>query len=170
MRPQRHIPRLCHKTALVAVLLIWSSTFGVASPSPQPLSPQAPVDKPVSIGNAEQTRKFEAAIAPYVKQAKATLPQAKTRFLAGLPKGDHFLVTIRMYDAGGQFEQVFVGVTSWEGQTIHGILASDTPIIHRRPSEVVTCKEQDVLDWTISQADGTEEGNFVGKFLDTYKP
>ena len=31
-------------------------------------------------------------------------------------------------------------------------------------------KESDVLDWTISKPDGTEEGNFVGKFLDTYKP
>ena len=28
----------------------------------------------------------------------------------------------------------------------------------------------EVLDWTISKPDGTEEGNFVGKFLDTYRP
>jgi len=30
--------------------------------------------------------------------------------------------------------------------------------------------EADLLDWTISKPDGTEEGNFVGKFLDTYQP
>ena len=30
--------------------------------------------------------------------------------------------------------------------------------------------ELEVLDWTVSKPDGTEDGNFVGKFLDTYKP
>lgn len=30
-------------------------------------------------------------------------------------------------------------------------------------------EEKDVLDWTISKPDGTEEGNVIGKFLDTWK-
>jgi hypothetical protein len=79
-------------------------------------------------------------------------------------------VTTRIYDPDGKFEQVFVSVTSWEGETIKGILSSDTLILHRKRGEAVACKERDVLDWTISKADGSEEGNFVGKFLDSYKP
>jgi hypothetical protein len=30
--------------------------------------------------------------------------------------------------------------------------------------------ERDLLDWLITRPDGTEEGNVVGKFLDTYRP
>jgi hypothetical protein len=29
--------------------------------------------------------------------------------------------------------------------------------------------ETEVMDWLISHPDGSEEGNFVGKFLDTYQ-
>jgi len=136
----------------------------------QDLSPNAPADKPVDISKDEGTRLFEQAIAPYVKQARATLPQAKQKFLKGLPQGEAFFVTTRLYGANKTSEQVFVKVTSWNGQTIRGLLASDTPIVHRKSGEVITCKEQDVLDWTISKPDGSEEGNSVGKFLDTYKP
>ncbi len=28
----------------------------------------------------------------------------------------------------------------------------------------------ELLDWTISKPDGSEEGNVVGKFLETYQP
>ena len=28
------------------------------------------------------------------------------------------------------------------------------------------CKEQDIIDWTITDSDGMEEGNFVGRFLE----
>jgi hypothetical protein len=30
--------------------------------------------------------------------------------------------------------------------------------------------ETELLDWLITKPDGTEEGNVVGKFLDTYQP
>lgn len=30
------------------------------------------------------------------------------------------------------------------------------------------CAERDLVDWMISHPDGTEEGNAVRKFLDTY--
>jgi hypothetical protein len=34
----------------------------------------------------------------------------------------------------------------------------------------MTVQEKDVYDWTISRPDGSEDGNYVGKFLDTYHP
>jgi hypothetical protein len=30
--------------------------------------------------------------------------------------------------------------------------------------------EAELLDWLITKPDGSEEGNVVGKFLDTYRP
>jgi hypothetical protein len=30
--------------------------------------------------------------------------------------------------------------------------------------------EAELLDWLITKPDGSEEGNVVGKFLDTYQP
>ena len=156
------------RTKAGALLLSISILVG-ASPCP-PESVQRPADKPVRTASAEDTRKFEEAIAPYVKKAKATLPEAKKKYLKGLPKGDEFFVTTRIYNPDGKYEQVFVSVTSWTGQTIRGVLESDTALIPQKRGDTVVCKERDVLDWTIAKADGTEEGNFVGKFLDNYKP
>ena len=146
---------------MLAVLLFSSSVI-----AQQP----APQDKPV-LTTAEKQKKYEDAIAPYVKQARDTLPGAKAKFLAGLKHGDALFVTIRVYDDPKHFEQVFVQVTGWEGDTIKGLLASDLEVVKtHKKGELVTCKKEDVYDWTISKADGTEEGNFVGKFLETYQP
>jgi uncharacterized protein YegJ (DUF2314 family) len=154
---------------LVGTLLLSISTLIGASLYPQqPV--QRPADKPVPAASSENSRKLDQAIAPYVKKAKATLPQAKEEFLNGLAKGDEFFVTTRIYNPDGKYEQVFLSVTSWTGQTIRGVLATNSSLIPIKRGDAVICKERDVLDWTISKADGTEEGNFVGKFLDNYKP
>lgn len=151
------------------ILLVWLTSLSPALPCPQQV-PQAPADRPVAAGDAEGIQKFEEAIAPYIKKARATLPQAKQRYLKGLPKGEQFLVTIRIYDRNGHFEQVFLRVTSWVEHTITGVLASHVSILDYKVGRAIACKERDVLDWTIRKADGSEEGNFVGKFLDSYKP
>jgi hypothetical protein len=55
--------------------------------------------------------------------------------------------------------------------TIDGVIASDIELVKKHfKGEKYTCKEEDVYDWTISKLDGTEEGNFIGQFLDSYKP
>lgn len=51
------------------------SIFSVPSALAQNNSPQ---DKPVA-SSAEQLKKFEEAIAPYVKKARETLPEAKKK-------------------------------------------------------------------------------------------
>jgi uncharacterized protein YegJ (DUF2314 family) len=154
----------------VPVFALAFAVLVAASARPQELSPTAPADKPAGATGSEQIRKFEEAIKPYVKQARQTLPRAKKKYLKGLGKGEILFVTSRLY-GNGRYEQVFVRVTSWEGETIRGLLASDVSVVpnHKR-GEDVTCKESEVLDWTISKPDGSEEGNFVGKFLDSYKP
>ena len=73
----------------ILAVLLFSSSVMAQQPAPQ--------DKPV-LTAAEKQKKFDDAIAPYVKQARETLPGVKTRFLAGLKHGETFFITIRVYD------------------------------------------------------------------------
>jgi uncharacterized protein YegJ (DUF2314 family) len=150
------------------ILIVFWLAVVISIPRITAAQGNAPKDAPVS-GDAEQAKKLEAAIAPYVKKARETLPAAKTKYLAGLPKNHIFYVTIKLYDPSKNYEVVFVKVTSWKADTIQGILDSDVTILKgHSQGEKLTCHESDVLDWTISKPDGTEEGNLVGKFLDKY--
>ena len=125
-----------------------------------------PEDKPVSV-TADTLSDFEKAIVPYVKQARATLPDAKRRFLSGLPADQWFDVTLKLSDSDGKYEVVFVRVRNWDGTKISGVLDSNLELLkEHKDHEHVTCDESEILDWTISHPDGTEEGNFVGKFLE----
>jgi hypothetical protein len=130
----------------------------------------APADRPISVGeNAPDAtlNELDRRIAPAVKQARAMLPQAKKRFLAGLPAGQAFFLTTRVSDPNGLIEQVFVRVTQWQGTKVQGTIANELNVVRTyQPNQLITFSESAVLDWTISQPDGTEEGNFVGKLLD----
>lgn len=137
----------------------------------KPLAKNAPKDDPKKIANKEAANNFEKAIAPYVAQARKTLPDTKKRFQKGLKPGEVLYVTVRLYNTAGQYEQVFVEVKSWKNSTIAGLLSSEPELVkERKRGEKMSVQEKDVYDWTISKPDGTEDGNFVGKFLDTYQP
>jgi len=134
------------------------------------LAPNAPADKPIPASN-EQARRIEAAIAPYVAEARKTYPQAKARYLASLPKGETFFVTARLNDVQAHFEIVFVRVTKVADGKITGRLASEIlSVAGYKEGDEYTLDESELMDWTISRPDGSEEGNLVGKFLETYQP
>jgi hypothetical protein len=131
------------------------------------LSPDAPDDKPVPV-RAEGLSKFEAAIAPYVAQAKSTYPLAKSKFLTGLPEGQSFFVTTQLR-RNGLVEQVFVAVGSIDGDMISGRIWSDVQLVPGfKHGDAYRLPEAEIIDWLITYPDGSEEGNVVGKFLDTY--
>jgi hypothetical protein len=46
--------------------------------------------------------------------------------------------------------------------------ATERPLRHKN-GDPHTFSESEVIDWLISRADGTEEGNVVGKFLDEWQ-
>jgi hypothetical protein len=132
--------------------------------------PSAIPDKPVSV-TASGREKLEAAIAPYMSQAKASYPQARARFLAGLPTGERFFVVTRVSGADGKWEQAFVRVQGVANGRITGTIASQMQVVRSyRPGDSYEFAESDLVDWVIVKADGSEEGNVVGKFLDGYKP
>lgn len=134
------------------------------------LAPNAPADKPVHATD-EQAKRIEVAIEPYIEQARKSYPDARARFLAGLPKGETFFVTTKLTDDQGHFEFVFVVVKKiWDGR-ITGLIANEIgSVTGYKQGDEHTLPETELVDWTISKPDGTEDGNVVGKFLETYQP
>lgn len=121
-------------------------------------------------GRVDGMERLERAMQPYVEQARASYPAAKARFLAGLPRGFDFFVTARLRDRQGRWEQVFVAVDRIENGRIRGRIASPVRLLTEyRLMQPYELAEADVMDWTIVDPIGVEEGNVVGKFLDTYR-
>jgi hypothetical protein len=156
------------KATLACCVLALLCSNGAYARQDVRLSPNAPKDKPVDARGGEEVRRFEEAIRPYVEQARKTYPEAKQRFLRGLPRGHVFFVTARLYDGAGSFEQVFVAVREIKDGKIRGVLASEIQTVSGfKQGDPHMLDEGELYDWTISRPDGSEEGNFVGKFLDT---
>ncbi len=132
--------------------------------------PNVLLDKPVRARSQDAARKMEEAIKPYVEKAKKTYPKAKKRFLKGLPPQHAFLVTVKLTE-GIKYEIVFITVEAIKDHRIYGRIANDIAILNNyKADDKYDCPEEEILDWTIQRPDGSEEGNFVGNFLDTYHP
>lgn len=132
------------------------------------IAPNAPKDKPVD-ANAEEVKKVAEAMKPYIEQAKKTYPDAKKRFLAGLPPKHVFFVTTQLKD-GKKVEQVFIAVTAIKDGKISGQIQTEIQVVtNYKNGDAYTFPETEMVDWLISKPDGTEEGNVVGKFLDDYQ-
>ena len=60
---------------------------------------------------------------------------------------------------------------SIRGQTIGGRVRSRIGVVEGfRLGQAYTFPDADLVDWMVARPDGSEEGNVVGKFLDTYAP
>jgi uncharacterized protein YegJ (DUF2314 family) len=128
-----------------------------------------PQDKPIQV-KSEELRRYEEAIRPSVEKARKTYPEAKKRFMAGLPRGYTFYLTTQLRDKSGRYEQTFIEVREIKGETVKGIIANDITLVSGYEiGDDYSFPESEILDWTITAPDGTEEGNFVGKFLDEYQ-
>ena len=134
------------------------------------LAPNAPKDQPQEVTD-QQLARLEKAIAPYVASARQTYPAARSKFLGGLPLGEHFFVVARIFDSAGRWEQVFIRVQTIQDGVITGVISSDVTLVTRyKPGQTYTLRESELVDWVITKRGGTEEGNVVGKFMDTYRP
>ena len=133
------------------------------------LSADAPSDRPFTV-NADRQKAYEQAIAPYVEKAKQTWPDAKRRYLAGLPPGHVFFVTARLLGAEGRSETAFIRVQSIKEGVISGVISTELQLIPtHKTGDSYSFREDDLVDWMVARPDGSEEGNVVGKFLDTYQ-
>ena len=64
----------------------------------------------------------ENALADPVREALRTLPQAKKKFLAGLPIGDQFLLSVRIVATDTSFRKASARVLGWHGNTVQALL------------------------------------------------
>lgn len=153
------------KTLTLLLILIAITAFGQTRDYPK-----TPPDKPAHASNAGQASELDRAIAPYVANARKTYPAAKKRFVAGLPPKYLFSLTTKLWDRSHtKFEVVFVVADQIKNGIVTGHLATHTkqPVGYSF-GDRISFHESQVMDWTIVHPDGTEEGNVVGKFLDTY--
>lgn len=152
------------------VLIVSTTAFPQNSNQEVHVAPNAPRDKPVRARGGE-VQKFEEAIKPHLERARKTYPEARERFLKGLPPKHTFFITTKLSDASKRFEQVFIAVKEIKDGKVTGLIWSDIQLISGyQKGDSYTFPESELIDWTISKPDGTEEGNFVGKFLESYQP
>ncbi len=116
-------------------------------------------------------------IAPSVAKARATYPAARKRFIAGLPPGYKFAVWVRLYDKNYQgrkiaaAEDIFLDVERIAEGRVYGRIHNQPLVVTKyRVGERASAPEVEIRNWVIVRPDHSEEGNFVGKFLDHYKP
>lgn len=161
----------------MAIALIFGGCNGEKEAAKSPPVPSAVTARPAPTAAAGRPQDRVARLGPggvslsdlepYVRQARATLGDAKKRFLGGLGPGQRLYLTTRITEPNG-LEQVFVEVVAWEDAAIRTRIDSHLEVAKRHHrGEALTIHEKDVLDWTIVHPDGREEGNFVGKYLDT---
>jgi hypothetical protein len=123
-------------------------------------------DEPVQASTGAEREKLEREIAPYIEQARKSYPDAKKRYLAGLPRGQRFSVVTKLHSPGRE-EAVFVTVTGIKGDQVTGRIDSDVRgVVGYKAGDSYTLSERDIADWVIVRPDGSEEGNLIGKFLD----
>jgi uncharacterized protein YegJ (DUF2314 family) len=148
------------------ICIAWSSAVAQKS---------GPPDRPTRARGA-QIAVIDRAIAPYVAKARATYPAARKRFLAGLPPNHRFSVWIRLDQADKKsrefrHEEVFVAVDAIKNGQIYGRINNKILLLtNYRLGERIQFPESRVKNWLILRPDGTEEGNYVGKFLDHWRP
>lgn len=141
----------------------------IASVAYAQLAPNAPKDQPFRTTSSE-TESLEKRIAPLIEEARRTYPDARDRFLQGLPPRHTFFITTRLVDTAGRFEQVFIHVDSIDGSTITGTIANQIQVVSGyAEGNRYVFEDTKVMDWLISKPDGSEEGNLIGKFMDEYQ-
>ncbi|HEY3112833.1 MAG TPA: DUF2314 domain-containing protein [Gemmatimonadaceae bacterium] len=164
------LPSLCRGT-LVAGLIAFSPAIATSQQAKPELAPNAPHDRPLETAQRCVWNAMERAMQPYIALARASWPQARQRYLAGLPPHNSFFVTALLIDESDRREQVFIAVESIHDGRITGKIWNDVDIVRGyRLGDRYSFPESELRDWLIIKPDGTEEGNFVGKFLESYEP
>lgn len=146
-------------------LLVWGNGSTAAAQTAAPVILTA---APAPAGVRPALARNETALADPVREALRTLPQAKKKFLAGLPGGDQFLLLVRVAATDTSFRQASARVLGWRGNTVQALLLPETNG-SATPTEPmpVSFPEAAVVDWTLLRASGREEGNYVGRYTDT---
>ena len=155
-----------YRAGFVALLV---SITGSACAKPLPpvhVAPTAPKDAPLGV-DAARREELERLLEPCRQKAMASYPDARARFLTGLPEHHTMFIVTRLRDAAGRREQVFVAVDGIDGDRVKGRVWNDRHVIEGfQRGQAVTIPESEIVDWMVARPDGTEEGNWMGRFID----
>jgi hypothetical protein len=136
-------------------------------PAPRVVS----TDRPVGSSSWTDWNEAVRAMQPYVDRARESWPSARQRFLNGLSTKEKLFVTARLRDSQARVEQVFIDVTRIANGRIEGTITTNPGVVAGyHLGDRYLLSESELVDWTIVRPDGSEEGNLVGRFLDTYRP
>src|SRR5438270_12177964 len=100
----------------------WVVAFGAANHHHEEQG-KGPPDTPLKM-TKKKLAAYDRAIAPYIAKARATYPDAKRRFLAGLPRGYRFSVRVPLFDADGKREDSFIAVEKISDGKITGTIST----------------------------------------------
>lgn len=138
-----------------------------AAPTPdirREMPPNAPPDRLINV-----TEDLQTQLDALSKQARQQLPKVRQRFLKGLPTGEAMFIMTNVRNPEGKRENAFVQVLKWEKGQVAGAVASDMVYVTNiKRGDAITVPEANIVDWMISRADGSEEGNVVGKYMDAH--
>jgi hypothetical protein len=136
---------------------------------PVEVAPTAPRDAPYFTTTDTAMVRLYAMLEPCRRKALASWPDARRRFQAGLRPKQSLFVTTRLRDSTHRVEQVFVAVDKIDPRSVTGRLWSEIAVVRGfQRGQTLTVADSDIVDWMISRPDGSEEGNWMGKFMDAY--
>ena len=176
------------RSLLVGLLLLMATAASAQHNTPRhkpksgtdPFAPKTqnarrlPPPKPDTVATAfdtDKTRlaKLDSAMWPQIEEAKSTLKVVHKRWNKGLPKNSQLFVTVRLYNEKGEFEHVLGRVDKWVPNRLFVTIASVMAVSDKfKPGMSMAFEQTIVVDWKIVSADGSEEGNYVKKFLEEY--
>lgn len=122
----------------------------------------------IAAADAKAQEEMDAELASFIARAKATFPDVKQRYLAGLPPGHALFVTTRVRDDYGNMKDAFVSVEFMRDGKMFGRIASETGFLTGvRKGQRYSITEEELIDWMITGPSGSSEGNFVGQFIES---
>src|SRR5438477_11181496 len=136
---------------LAAALIAFSPAVAASQSAPQ-LAPNAPTDSPVQAAQRCIWVAMDRAMQPYITRARATWPQARQRYLAGLPPRHSFFVTALLVDNQDRREQVFVAVESIRDGRINGKIWNLVEVVRGfHLGDLYWFPESHLRDWLIAK-------------------
>jgi len=128
-----------------------------------------PIDRPVYAKGSEIKRLYKK-MEPYIKKARATYPEAKKRWQNTLPEGHYFFLVTRIRDQKGVEEQVFISVHEIKHGIVKGFIFNKPSYVSGyRFKQAYSFPENELIDWVITKPNGEQDGNFVGKYLESIR-
>ena len=117
------------------------------------------------------TPELQKFINPYMERAKATFPAVKQKYIAGdyVRENRSMYVQIDVKAKDGTKEMAFIKVIKCVGSHFQGILSNTMYYVKEyKNGDTLSFSENQIVNWVVVDAEGKEEGNYVGKAIDAY--